>query len=241
MSGVQLFMKKQILFLSLLLSFSTTILAQDQRPLPGITVRNINNKIIVSWINDYTKPVVTLSIQRSYDSLKNYTTIGSVLSPQSRENGYADANFPYNKMYYRVFVAFEGGSYIVTTPARPIKDTTGNVNAVTDKFPWLADPNAVTPEKPGSPAVPLASTTVFTARDNNVVIHVPEYATGKYSVKFFDESENMIFEVNNIKDEYLILEKVNFKRTGNYRFELYENGVKKETNRFQIVKEGKKL
>ena len=235
-------MKKQFLFLTILLSFSATLLAQEQKPLPEIIVKNINNKIIVSWINDYTKPIATLSIQRSYDSLRNYTTIGSVLSPQSRENGYADANFPYNKMYYRLFIAFEGGSYIITNPARPVKDTSGNSNSISEKFPWIADPNAIAPEEvPGKPNAPAASTTVFTARDNNVVIHVPDYANGRYSVKFFDESENMIFEISKINDEYLILEKVNFKRTGNYRFELYENGVKKETNRFQIVREGKKL
>jgi hypothetical protein len=231
-------MKKQFLSIIIFLSFSATLPAQEQKPLPEIIVKNINNKIIVSWINDYTKPIATLSIQRSYDSLRNYTTIGSVLSPQSRENGYADANFPYNKMYYRVFIAFEGGSYIITNPARPVKDTSGNSNSIIEKFPWIADPNAIAPEKPGAPA---GSTTVFTARDNNVVIHVPDYTTGKYSIKFFDETENMIFEISKINDEYLILEKVNFKRTGNYRFELYENGVKKETNRFQIVREGKKL
>lgn len=235
-------MKKQFLSLIILLSFSATLFAQEQKPLPEITVKNINNKIIVSWINDYTKPIATLSIQRSYDSLKNYTTIGSVLSPQSRENGYADANFPYNKMYYRVFVAFEGGAYVITNASRPVKDTSGNSNSINEKFPWIADPNAAVPEEvPGKPNAPAASTTVFTARDNNVVIHVPDYANGKYSVKFFDESENMIFEISKINDEYLILEKVNFKRTGNYRFELYENGVKKETNKFQIVREGKKL
>lgn len=235
-------MKKQLLSLTILLSFSAALFAQEQKPLPEITVKNINNKIIVSWINDYTKPIATLSIQRSYDSLKNYTTIGSVLSPQSRENGYADANFPYNKMYYRVFIAFEGGSYAITNSARPVKDTSGNSNSISEKFPWIADPNAIAPpEVPAKPGAPAASTTVFTARDNNVVIHVPDYAGGRYSIKFFDESENMIFEINNIKDEYLILEKVNFKRTGNYRFELYENGVKKETNRFQIVREGRKL
>lgn len=237
-------MKKQFLFTFISLIFSITLFAQEaeQLPLPAITVKNINNKIIVSWVNDYTKPVATLSIQRSYDSLKNYTTIGSVLSPQSRENGYADANFPYNKMYYRVFVAFEGGSYIITTPARPVKDTSGNFNEITEKFPWIADPNAVgiAPGKPGATGTPV-STTVFTARDNNVVIYVPDYISGKYSIKFFDENENMIFEINKINDEYLILEKVNFKRTGNYRFELFENGVRKETNRFQIVRDGKKL
>ena len=71
--------------LSYLLVFFTCCsqLAQGQKTLPAISVTNINGKIIVSWKNAYTIPLSTLSIQRSYDSLKNYTTIGSVLNPQN--------------------------------------------------------------------------------------------------------------------------------------------------------------
>ena len=100
----------------------SNILFAQERPLPFIQVKNLNNKIVVSWVNDYNKIITALNIQRSYDSLQNFTTIGSVLSPQSRENGFADVNFPYSKMYYRVFVSFEGGSYIITPPARPVKE-----------------------------------------------------------------------------------------------------------------------
>ena len=74
-----------ILFFNLL---AVSLTAQDT--LPRISVRNLNGQIIVSWINNYKVPVTTINVQRSYDSLKNYTTIGSVLSPQNFENGYAD-------------------------------------------------------------------------------------------------------------------------------------------------------
>jgi hypothetical protein len=236
-------MKKLLVFFVLMMCMCFYTRAQQQNALPAISVKNINNKIIVSWINDYTKTVTALNVQRSYDSLKNYTTIGSVLSPQSRENGYADANPPYNKMYYRVFAAFEGGTYIITNAVRPIKDTSGNANDITIKYPWMNDATdvPVVPTKPGSPAVPLLSTTVFTAKDNNVIIHLPDYSNKKYTVKFYDENEKMIFELNKLKEEYLIIEKVNFRHTGNFRFELYENGLLIEKNKFQILKDLKKL
>ena len=96
--------------------------AVAQDTLPRITVKNISGQIIVSWVNNYKAPVTAINIQRSYDSLKNYTTIGSVLNPQNFENGYADAAPPYNKMYYRVFVSFEGGTYVFSKVVRPVKE-----------------------------------------------------------------------------------------------------------------------
>ena len=210
--------------------------------MPFIQVKNLNNKIVVSWLNDYTKPITALNIQRSYDSLQNYTTIGSVLSPQSRENGFADANFPYNKMYYRVFVSFEGGSYIITAPARPVKENYTTDNASTDKYPWLVsgrDSGIIFP--PAKPGITYPSNTIFTAKDNNIIIHLENAATKKYSVKFFDESEKFLFELIKLKEEYLIIEKVNFVHTGWFRFELYENGLLIENNKFQILKDIKKL
>ena len=233
-------MKPFFLFATFII-LSNLLFAQE-RSLPFIQVKNLNNKIVVSWINEYSKPITALNIQRSYDSLQNFTTIGSVLSPQSRENGFADLNFPYNKMYYRVNVSFEGGSYIVTTPARPVKENYGADNASPEKYPWLVsnkDSSIVFP--PTKPGITYPSSTIFTAKDNNIIIHLENAAVKKYSVKFFDESEKFLFELTKLKEEYLIIEKVNFVRTGWYRFELFENGLLIETNKFQIQKEAKKL
>ncbi len=218
---------------------------QAQQTLPGITVTNISGKIIVSWKNAYSAPLATLSIQRSYDSLKNYTTIGSVLNPQNLENGYADVNPPYNKMYYRLFIAFEGGSYIISEPVRPTKDTASSGTAGVI-YPWQLDPNAdpklqqppvPLPNAPNAPAYP--SRWVYTAKDQNVVIHLPDAATKSYTATFFDELEREIFELTNLKEEYLIVEKVNFVRAGWYSFKLYESGKLIETNKFFIARDGK--
>ena len=234
-------MMKPFFLLPLFFILSNILFAQD-KPLPIIQVKNLNNKIVVSWINDYTKPITALNIQRSYDSLQNYTTIGSVLSPQSRENGFADANFPYNKMYYRVFVSFEGGSYIITASARPVKEFYVADNALSEKYPWLVsnkDSGIVFP--PSKAEITYPSNTIFTAKDNNIIIHLVNAETKKYSVKFFDETEKFLFELTKLKEEYLIIEKVNFVHTGWFRFELYENGLLIENNKFQILKEVKKL
>ena len=238
---------KRIFFLLLLLSGAGKLL-QAQEILPGISVRNSAGKIIVSWRNEYQKPISTINIQRSYDSLKNFSTIGSVLTPQNKENGYADLTAPYGKMYYRVFIAFEGGSYIISTPTRPTKDT-GALTTSAVKYPWQVDPSIdpninvppspTSPTTPNTPGIPYPSKWVFTARDNNVVIHLPDVEAKRYSVKFFDELDNQLFELNNLKDDYLIIEKVNFKKSGWYHFELFESGRSVEKNRFFIGKDGR--
>jgi hypothetical protein len=237
---VPFYMKKQFLFIFL---FSSITTIAQQKPLPVIMVKNINNKIIVSWVNDYTKPITTLNIQRSYDSLRNYKTAGSVLSPQSRENGYADVNVPYNKMYYRIFVAFEGGTYAYSNIMRPIKDSTKYDNAAEEKYPWMKVSNRDSGfiEPPAKPVITYPSSLIFTAKDNNIIIHLTETNTRKYSVKFFDEEQKFLFEIKRIKEDYLIIEKVNFVHTGWFNFEIYEDGELLEKNKFQITKDPKKL
>jgi hypothetical protein len=114
-------MRKKTIFTFILFYCSINSLFA-QETLPNISVKNFNNKIIISWLNDYKKPIESILIQRSFDSLKNYVTIGSVLNPQNLENGYPDLTPPYNKMYYRVLVTFEGGTYEMGHATRPVKE-----------------------------------------------------------------------------------------------------------------------
>ena len=231
-------MRKQIFILLVFIGTAAKLFAQQ--PLPFVSARNINNKIIISWVNNYVKPVNTINIQRSYDSLKNFSTIGSVLSPQSIENGFTDDNPPYNKMYYRVFISFEGGTYIFTPPVRPVKDLSDN-NSVAEQFFWMQSPT-VAPDTvaitlPGKTEPTYPSQRVFTGKDNNIIIHLPEAGEKKYSIKFYDENEKFLFELTKLNEEYLIMEKVNFYHTGWFRFEVYENGVLIEDNKFRIEKD----
>jgi hypothetical protein len=228
---------KKICFLFLLVI--STAITQAQEILPGISVRNASGKIIVSWKNEYQQNVTTINIQRSYDSLTNYTTIGSVLNPLNKENGYADLTAPYNKMYYRVFIAFEGGSYIISKPVRPVKDTASMAQGQV-QYPWQVtntpDPGI---QVPPAPTGFVPSKNVFTARDNNVIIHLADVENKRYVVKFFDELDNLLFELPQVKEDYLIVDKVNFKRSGWFHFEVIENGKTIEKHKFFIAKDGR--
>ena len=260
-------------FFFLILGLITVQIVSAQEVLPGITVKDFSGKIIVSWMNEYKVPVSNISIQRSYDSTKNFTTIGSVLNPQNLENGFADNKPPYNKMYYRLFISFEGGAYVFSSTVRPVKvipekDTTSEPIPEINRFAWQAKPAADTILQPievarpdsgihinipsslprlhlpskkdsivlkkGPDIIPYPSSRIFSNRDNNVVIHLPEASFKKYTVKFYDETHVFLFELTKLMEEFLIVEKVNFAHAGWFHFEIFENGKLLEKNKFFI-------
>jgi hypothetical protein len=254
-------------FLLLIITLLPFRFLMAQEILPNITVKNYNGKIIISWKNGYPLEVKNISIQRSFDSSKNFTTIGSVLNPQNLENGFVDEKPPYNKMYYRVFISFDAGAYVFSESVRPVKDmpfpspiiATDGTNMPVDvtKEPVTATNTVSNPDflhndpRSGRPnnhseniktePITYPSRRIFTAKDNNVVIHLDNIETRKYTVRFFDDDNKPLFELNRIKDDYLIIEKVNFLRAGWFYFEVYDNGKLVEKNKFYIPKDGKIL
>jgi len=108
-----------------------------QATLPDFTLKNTDGKISVFWLNDYKRPVKGISVQRSYDSTKNFFSIASILNPQNSVNGFTDSMAPYNKMYYRLFIGFDTGIYILTRSKRP------EVNTVIDYTRLIQEINAL--------------------------------------------------------------------------------------------------
>ncbi len=274
--------KKIIFNLSSLLGLCLFVnVAFAQETLPKITVKNLNGKIVLSWLNVYKKPIQNILIQRSYDSLRNFSTIGTVLNPLNTENGFPDVSPPYNKMYYRLNIIFEGGQYEIGPSARPakevvpledfdityipetsipkalitappsIKNTTSDltpslpkkeVNVKTEIKPVKKDKSSsldsltvASPKKINETVYP--SNRIFVSRYNTVVIQIGETAIKKYTVKIFDEAEKLVLELKKIPEDYLILEKSNFLHSGWYRFEIYEEGIIYEKNKFYIGKD----
>lgn len=78
---------------------------------------------------------------------------------------------------------------------------------------------------------------VFTEKDGNVKINLPDALTKNYNIKFFDEKGQPIFEIRKVREPVLILEKTNFMHAGWFRFELYQDGILKEKNKFNIPKD----
>ena len=330
LNNLQLPRLKKIMFkfflpaIMLTVSFSVKLFAQDT--LPKISVKNINGQIIVSWKNNYGAKIININIQRSSDSLKNFTTIGTVLNPLSRENGFVDRGVTNDNMFYRVFVAFEGGSYIfstsgkpVITPRKPIIKLTKKqvVENPIQKSPIEIVPKPVidtlqaptndiapkpvidtsqtavsdiipkhiidTPQKHISDIIPkhifdtskkhlvetpvkeleppsfiekdliparkfpkpimpsgfVPSKYIYTNKDNNLILNLPDADKVNFFLRFYDDKEKLVFVIKKVKEPYLTVEKVNFLHIGWFYYDLYTDDILLEKYKFYIGKDGR--
>ncbi|HVM90099.1 MAG TPA: hypothetical protein VMT76_18065 [Puia sp.] len=292
--------------LGLILCF--TVAAQET--LPGFSASlKPNGKIIISWRNNYTV-VTQISIQRSNDSLKNFTTLLSVPDPSVSENGFVDSKAPNKNMFYRLFIVLENGKYLFTKSKKAIADAPvaeekiieepdDNLSkAEKSRLSYLQKNNNISsvnaPDKIGNaPAIKLnkifflkkqdtligqlfensmrkfrdsilhktkdtlvfregdtvwikpfvpkevykVSSFVFSNKDGNIMIVLPEAGKKKYGVRFLEADATELFEIKDIKEPTLIVDKTNFIHSGWFRFELYEDGKLKEKNKLFIPKE----
>jgi len=72
------------------------------------------------------------------------------------------------------------------------------------------------------------------ARNGDIVIALPADALGRYRVRFFDDKNMLLFEIRQIRDPLLIIEKYNFGHAGRFRYELYRDDGLVENESFQI-------
>ena len=98
--------------------------------------------------------------------------------------------------YYRLFISFEGGTYIFTKSHRPGLDTRENLYAEITEIQAVPPPVKTW-------FVP--SKMVYTGKDNNVIIALPDADKKKYSIKFFEEDGSPIFELKKITEPGLRL------------------------------------
>jgi hypothetical protein len=276
---------------TLIISCSLQSLAQDT--LPRISVVSASNQVIVSWKNNYGAKISNINIQRSNDSLKNFTTIGSVLNPLSKENGFVDRNATNTNMFYRVFVAFEGGMYLFSPSHKPVikssqkqavgisaeervsgEDNTAKQNRrnVLDSLqkqameiipkqsfdtsqnhlahtpvkepapPVIVEKDLIPARKFPKPVIPsgfVASKYVYTNKDNNLILNLPDADKVNFSIRFYDDKGKQVFVIKKIKESYLIVDKVNFLRTGWFYYDLFDDDILLEKYKFYIGRDGR--
>jgi len=86
------------------------------------------------------------------------------------------------------------------------------------------------------PFVPIivwkASIYLFTNEKDFIQLLLPLAKKIKYKILFFDEFGKSIFQIEQVKESDLIIDKSNFRKAGWIFFELYENDKLKEKNKF---------
>jgi hypothetical protein len=78
---------------------------------------------------------------------------------------------------------------------------------------------------------------IYTEKDGNVAISLPDAKSNHYAIKFYEEDKTFLFDIKQVKEPYLVVDKVNFLHGGWFRFELLEDGKVKEAHRFFIPKD----
>jgi hypothetical protein len=334
--------------------FSVFILpyAKAQETLPEFSASlKSNGKVLISWRNGYPS-INQISIQRSADSLRNFTTLITVPDPRIPENGFVDGKASGSKMFYRIFILFPNSKYLFTKSRRaapeqseqpvlivktavrekPVPSTQSQkqiaipdeqlkspvvIKPVAEEEAYLIlpkidnsrifymmdnnaikKPNVNNPGKIKTPTFEVqkilfvkrrdtlimkiagsqvrrfsdsllkqtrdtllfvnadtlqinpyieifrepkeiykVSSYIFTSKDGNVTIALPDFNRKKYLVAFFETDSTSVLEVKDIRDALLIIDKTNFGHSGWFRFELYEDGKLKEKNKLLIPKE----
>jgi len=79
---------------------------------------------------------------------------------------------------------------------------------------------------------------IYTEKDGNITINLPSAgAAHHYSIKFFEDDNSPLFEIAEVKEPLLLIDKVNFLHSGWFKFELYEDGKLKEKHKLYIPKD----
>lgn len=226
-------------FCLVLLIVASALATHAQDTLPRFALRNAgNNRIIIGWVNPYSN-ISQISIQRSFDSLRNFKTILTVADPRAVQNGFADTKAPNDKMFYRIFYVMEGGSFFFTGSKKPdsVMNNMARANGPVIPGQEFKEKNdtLIGVRPPRKPEF-TPSFYVYTNKDGYVFINLPDADEKKYSLKFFEEDESPLFEIKSIREKALTLDKANFFHSGWFLFELYNGEKLVEKSKFYLPK-----
>jgi hypothetical protein len=237
--------------------FLLALFCKAQDTLPKFTVKNLGNdregrpSVVISWVNPFDT-LSQISIQTSHDSLRNYRTLITLTDPNAKFNGFADRKAPHDHMYYRLFVVKTNGQYFFSNVSRPHLDTSKAVaplETAGGKKPGettvsTTNPSGTTGTANGTATPPVVkkpefvpSFYVYTNKEGYVYINLPDAEKKKYRLRFFEEDNSFLFEVKNIRQTGLTLDKTNFLHSGWFHFELYADDDLVEKHRLFIGKD----
>lgn len=92
--------------------------------------------------------------------------------------------------------------------------------------------------KPFDPAsIYTPSQYILTNQDGFIKLKLPDAATKKYKVIFFENDGKKLFTVNHITETELVIDKTNFMHAGWFKFELYEDEKLKERNKILLQRD----
>ena len=235
----------------LLLFFSFSARAQPNLPdIVGATQRGL---VVLSWTAQFDG-IKSIAVQRSSDSVYNFSTVGYVKNLKKGPQGFIDGHPAPGTNWYRLYIAFSSdltwysnrfkvvvdSAQILAAGVVPPNDTlqrlvgkaitglaTAKVDTATGKVTTpVKIPTITTPPAPVIPVSPYVFTNPFTGHVN---IEIPDVKAHLFTLRFFNEQNRLIFEVERVRESPIILDKRNFQRKGLFHFELLKDKQKWET------------
>jgi hypothetical protein len=201
-----------------------SVAGAGQPTLPHFAIQSTKQKNIkLSWRNPY-RNCVQLLIQRSIDNQKTFNTIRSATHPDMPENDFIDKKIPVNKIpYYRISYTLRGGKTFFTA-AQSLQDKKNGLAHIVEE----PRKQIITAPKPSY---------VMVHPKGYVIIHVPELIKHRYHLIIYDADGSILFDIPEIKQPSLILEKGNFLRAGCFSYTLFEDDQPLEKSKFCLQAE----
>jgi hypothetical protein len=229
---------KYVALKKIIILFAFTIIAQHVlAQLPNIEVVTALNRNIVSWMNPYGD-LYAITVQRSSDSLKNFTTIGTIKKPKKGGGAFSDDKPMIGKNFYQLIIVFnpevewfskKKGIFVDSSSlANSMKADTNAASNKAKEQALEANPTLAIEEiKPTFTFTP--STHVYTnTYTGHININVENAVGKRYSLVFYGNDKKESFRIDRISYDSIVLDKHNFNGKGTFSFSLLESGKEVE-------------
>lgn len=218
-------MYRLLLFIFALQFIVLTSYAQQRTQLPNVAIAQNKNTVELKWYCQY-EGVHAISVERSLDSGENYQRIGEPNTINKGEQVFTDTHPVCGSNWYRVQLEFNSGllwnSHIAKIHMdsnqyyfNPIEKANGNTSLAVASDTNIDNIDAYSYFK---------SLYINTLPANgNILVTLNDGDIHNYTIKFLDQYEHFLFQVDGIKEKSYSIDKRNFPRKGVYKFQLYKN------------------
>ena len=227
----------RILLILLTIQFIVlTSYAQQRTQLPNVAIAQNKNTVELKWYCQY-EGVHAISIERSLDSGENYQRIGEPNTINKGEQLFTDTHPVCGSNWYRVQLEFNSGLLWNSQVAKIYMDSNqyyfnrNNKNKLLEQDSLLAQKNKKSLLVANDTNIDnidaysyFKSLYINTLPTNgNILVTINDGDIHNYSIKFLDQNEQFLFQVDGIKEKSYSIDKRNFPHKGVYKFQLYKN------------------
>ena len=216
----------RILFIFFSIHFIVyTSIAQQRIQLPNVAIAQNKNTVELKWFCQY-EGVHAISVERSLDSGENYERIGEPNTIIKGEQVFTDTHPVCGSNWYRVQLEFNSGLLWNSHIAKIYMDSSQyffnkveKANSITN-LTVVSDTNIENIDA-YSYFKSLYINTI--PASGHVLVTIQDGDIHNYTIKFLDQNEHFLFQVDGIREKSYSIDKRNFPHKGVYKFQLYKN------------------